>query len=367
MAAPLAMTTAMDGTKTNSSNVSSIGFRNGPLVDVHSFPSGTFRDRGHRRHRSSGAGGMGGSETCPDAFSEGHVNLITATSDALRRLEEEENLPVALVDYRSRVSQRLVRERIKQLALSSDHWPVPSPRPGPVTLRQPPRRPENQPTPTREPENQPTRSPQPAPKSVQEAIQKLALSDKTIRDSYSTVPAGLAEGSLCQLDITLCPRGCEEHRDNIQKIGSINAYVDTGAHVTIISSDLLSEDYWKFLQTADENEPYRNTVGGTGQRIFCQVDFIIEIPQLDHFTFNVLALVVPRSAMPNQLSGVLLGQRSFLERMEFSFRPWRITKAVESESGGSFDDLKERPQNHGWGTVEIKRFVDLEGNLHQFG
>lgn len=284
-------------------------------------------------------------------FENAHVSLVEATSDALRRLQQEDTLPTALIDFRPRRSRHLIRQKIKELALNgndNDHRPLPTK--APSSPRKPLRV-----------ENQPSRTPQRATKSIQEAVRRLALADRTNRDPYITVHAELAEKYLPRLDIMLSVRGIDDEEANTQYLGSVTAFVDTGAHITCISADLLPSEYWKYLQTDTENAPYRVD---DGQRVFTQIDFMIDLPQMRDFTFNGLARVVPRHAMPNALSGVLLGQNTFLDRMEFSLRPWRVTQALYG--GGFLDVTAEKPPGQGWGTIDIKRWVDLDGKMIDF-
>lgn len=280
-------------------------------------------------------------------FPQTHVDLIEAMSDALRRLQQEDTLPTTLIDFRPRRSRRLIRKKIKELAL--EHIPPsPSEPPSPrKSLRT---------------ENRPLRAPQRATKSVQDAVRRLALADRTNRDPYLMVRAGLAESHLTQLDIVLNLRGIDDDEGNTQLLGSARAFVDTGAHVTCISSDLVEPDYWTYLRTHPENAPYRV---GTEPHVSIQVDFMLDLPQLKDFTFSGLAKVVPREAMPNSLSGVLLGQHTFLDRMEFCLRPRRIIHALQG--GGTFDDdTAERPLDQGRGTIDIKHWIDLDGKIYEF-
>ncbi|KAI9785226.1 MAG: hypothetical protein M1816_000474 [Peltula sp. TS41687] len=324
-------------------------------------------------------------------FRNAHMSLMEALVTALSRLGQESTLPHKLIpiDFRSRRSKRIIRARIKQSALDYVDWektmelareyvfvdrPPPS---APSTLQSEPRRVEenqqdasrstpqratmslstnnelsrkrvldndNRPSPSESPqsrthsqplrvENQPSPTPQPASKSVEDAVRTLALADHhTTSRGPSLAPShtGLAETHLPRLDMLLSVRGIDDILENSQSLGSVQAFVDTGAHVTTISADLLPSD---------------------PDGISCQVDFMIELPQVKNFTFNALASVVPRSSMPNQLSGALLGQCSFLDRMEFSLRPWRITKALQG--GGILDDNNDtavqKSQDQGWG------------------
>ncbi|KAI9826717.1 MAG: hypothetical protein M1826_006599 [Phylliscum demangeonii] len=135
-------------------------------------------------------------------------------------------------------------------------------------------------------------------------------------------------------------------------------------HLTPFHYEMSSSNstFWDYLQTDSKNEPYRfSTSAGYGSS--SQVDFTLDLPQLRSYSFAGIANIVPLEAMPNRFSGVLLGQQTFLDRMEYSFKPRAVMEAL-----GELDDADPVARKDGelWGVVNMIRYVDMSGHLITF-
>ncbi|KAJ6257888.1 hypothetical protein Dda_7677 [Drechslerella dactyloides] len=86
---------------------------------------------------------------------------------------------------------------------------------------------------------------------------------------------------------------------------------DTGAHRTFISEDFLPTRFLSFLQEHPVNEPYRTRDAGK-QIVIVQCDLKLRFTN-GEFEMVGLATVLPRSAIPNQWNGVILGQSTFIK------------------------------------------------------
>lgn len=281
-------------------------------------------------------------------FDNACMTIVEGTEKALQRLREEPSLPVALIDARTRRARVKQKAALQQMArdyaqnrpdiqhsVSSRHhqgenWP--SSHHGPLPV------------------------PQSASKETREILRRMALNDRTIRDPYATFSLTIDERYLPRLDVMLKINALDDDPEVRQEVlGLTRAIVDTGAHMTCISGDLISPNFLQYLSEDDSNAPYRSMSESESESILLsiQVDLILMIPNLKDFTFSCIAKVVPIHRMPNQFSGVLLGQRSFLDRMEYCLRPRVVIQAM------SGDDAVDGAT---WGTIDIKRWVDYDND-----
>ena len=128
------------------------------------------------------------------------------------------------------------------------------------------------------------------------------------------------------------------------KVSNIPCLWDTGAHITTISDDILSEEFRLFIQaeaykdywvTSADRNSWVVSVGGALQ--FSNTNLELEF----------VARVVPRDQMPNGFSGVLLGQRGVIDCIDYRATPSKFLKSLGQEV----------PEGV-WGDLVILNFYD---------
>ena len=124
---------------------------------------------------------------------------------------------------------------------------------------------------------------------------------------------------------------------------------DTGSHDCTITADLLPEKFTNRL-TDPENDPYRN-----GSGITVQIQGYLALSN-SQFFFESIFYVVPPPTVPNGRRGVILGQRCFMDHMDFRQVPRTIL-------GGRGEQLKEDE----WGDIKIMEWMDpISGETKAF-
>lgn len=122
---------------------------------------------------------------------------------------------------------------------------------------------------------------------------------------------------------------------------------DTGSYNCIITRDILPPDFAEYLDTP-ENDPYRDETGAV-----VQVDGYVALTNTGFKFQEVIFRVVPPSMVPNSRSGVILGQRGFIDRIVYTATPRAILQSRGEEIG---DDE--------WGVITISEYVDIDDVLH---
>ncbi|KAI9749219.1 MAG: hypothetical protein M1815_002687 [Lichina confinis] len=248
-------------------------------------------------------------------LAENYVGLVDATEKALDRMREEESLPETLIDRKAREIRQSIRRKLRQIALTETPWDLGE------HSRLSPALPESaDPAPTFIDDSDPT----PATGKIKQNLRRLALSDRTNRDPYLHAPSGKAEKYPAQVLVKLRMSALDEDIRDKSRIAP--AYIDTGAHFTAVSASLL--------------------------------DVKLDIKGVAGHTFNIIAVVCEK--LPNDFQGVLLGQHTFLDSMEFKLTPSRILRArnpVEEEGLGAADV---------WGWIDITCFADTEDRVFSF-
>lgn len=122
---------------------------------------------------------------------------------------------------------------------------------------------------------------------------------------------------------------------------------DTGSYGCIITRDILPRGFAEYLDTP-ENDPYRDETGAV-----VQVDGYVALTNTGFKFQEVIFRVVPPSRVPNSRSGVILGQRGFIDRMVHTATPRAILQRRGEEIG---DDE--------WGVITISEYVDMDDVLH---
>ena len=126
------------------------------------------------------------------------------------------------------------------------------------------------------------------------------------------------------------------------KLTSTTCLWDTGSYACIISDDLLPVEFQEFLKT-EIHDPYRGPHG-----IFVTVDAVFGFTGSDT-QLTVLFNVMPVEKIPNQRSGIILGQKTFLECMAYRTIPRRILVLKGEEVDEKF-----------WGDIILEENMDVE-------
>jgi hypothetical protein len=183
------------------------------------------------------------------------------------------------------------------------------------------------------------------------ALKKLAVETILLPGApyLLTLHSRLAEAYLPSLTGRMVLTGLDSNDQSpMASVTTNKIYFDTGAHISVMSDDLVTEEFRQYLQL-EENAPY---LQDSGSKV--QVSASLRFSN-NHFTLAFIILVVPLDKMPNRFSGVLLGQRTFIDRLQFEMIPRNLLVAREQNIPDEF-----------WGDILIKAFMDLEGDIHEF-
>jgi hypothetical protein len=122
---------------------------------------------------------------------------------------------------------------------------------------------------------------------------------------------------------------------------------DTGAHSSIIVEDLLPVKFREYLSHST-HDPYRSE---NQLRVHVDATIVFSNKVLE---IGCIFLVVPRSAVPNGRVGIILGQRSLMDRLSYKCVPRRILVA-----------RGELVPETIWGDIVLEEYLTLEEELHR--
>jgi hypothetical protein len=130
-------------------------------------------------------------------------------------------------------------------------------------------------------------------------------------------PAFLAENCLPIIkgNVTLSTIDLVENHEH--KLKNINILFDTGAQVTSVTEDVLSDSFRELLKDP-QLDVYRTNSG-----LYLQMDSTIALTNTN-FAMNTMVLVVPKRNVPNSRSGIVLGQRGAIDCLHFEAVPKRF-------------------------------------------
>ena len=114
---------------------------------------------------------------------------------------------------------------------------------------------------------------------------------------------------------------------------------DTGCHVTTISADLITPAFYQYIQ----GPAYESR---TSDLAVISVDARLQLSNTS-IDMSFIARIVPREMMPNQMSGVLLGQVGLINCIEVRQIPREFL----------IEDGQEVPE-HIWGDLVVERYID---------
>ena len=126
-----------------------------------------------------------------------------------------------------------------------------------------------------------------------------------------------------------------------------NALWDTGADMTYITDDRLSQDFRRFINEDDVNGPYQRD-----ESTWVQISCMLEFSNKTVIQIDTVAVVIPRAFAPNERSSILLGQRGVIDSLEYLSVPQKTA-------------LKRDPTfpKDRWGYFNIISYCDTDGEL----
>lgn len=154
------------------------------------------------------------------------------------------------------------------------------------------------------------------------------------RNPFITNKPGVDDRYLACVSGKLILSGLDAEDDGLEEeIIWSKCLWDTGAHTCSISDDILSEDFRAYLQDP-VHDPYRNS-----NVPVVQVDASFGLSKAN-VSISTVFTVLPLSKIPNQRSGIILGQSAFMNHLSFRAIPRAILEAKgESVSEGIWGDI----------------------------
>jgi len=189
-------------------------------------------------------------------------------------------------------------------------------------------------------------TPPPARPGTKERVRKLAreaLAQGYRQPYVFNIRALLTESTLATVSGSLTLEMIDDEDDDKSatcKLVLKDMLWDTGSHGCTITADLLPERFASRLAES-ENDPYRDE---SGTMVRVQGYLALSNSQL---FFESIFTVVPSSTVPNGRRGVILGQRCFMDHMDFRQMPRGILE-------GHGNELK----NDEWGDIKIIEWID---------
>ena len=128
-------------------------------------------------------------------------------------------------------------------------------------------------------------------------------------------------------------------------VSDSNVLFDTGAHISTITNDLLNDEFRDHLSSTI-NDPYRSKNGVT-----VQVAATLAFGDQPPLEMDCLFHVIPRDSVPNQRSGIILGQHTMIDSIQYSSRPRKtlITRG-------------EKVMDTVWGDIVVGGYVTVDGD-----
>jgi hypothetical protein len=186
------------------------------------------------------------------------------------------------------------------------------------------------------------------PAAIREDLRRLAEETIYHGPPFAVLPAQSLQGYLPTVRGSMLLELIDiDDVDRIAaKIENVDMLWDSGAHISYISSDLVSEQFNRQLRDPGYLATYQ---WGSAHSGMCMVDAELEFSNCRH-SLAGLVVVCPKDQMPNNYSGVLLRQRSILDRMMYLVQPRAILVAQGIVVP---EDI--------WGQINIKAYISLPG------
>lgn len=180
---------------------------------------------------------------------------------------------------------------------------------------------------------------------IRKDLQKLARETQYYRPPFFTIPAaGILDGHLPTVRGKLLLECLDSGMDDTTaKLDDVEMLWDTGAHITYITDSLIPDRLKALLASEENMTAYKWGTSGSKCIANAWLEFSNAVLEI-----NGLVVVCPKEEMPNQYVGVILGQRTILDRMMYTVKPRAILQAQGEEVSEEV-----------WGKVHLQAYVTL--------
>jgi hypothetical protein len=127
----------------------------------------------------------------------------------------------------------------------------------------------------------------------------------------------------------------DDSDDTTCKIPNMRCLWDTGAHFPTITEDVLAPSFLKQIRS----EEYAATYGGGPDNPVVQVAIALQFSNSNH-TLEGIAIVRPAGSLQNGFSGMILGQHSLLNSIEYHVVPAQVLRAKGVDAQGSWGEIR---------------------------
>lgn len=184
----------------------------------------------------------------------------------------------------------------------------------------------------------PSKKPSTAVKRILKENAKLTEPD---RNPYVTMKSRVDEKHLAFIPGRLTLSGLDAEDDSLtEEILCSRCLWDTGAQACSISEDLLSDAFLAYLRDP-VHDPYRNSNVPA-----VQVDASFGFSN-SSISISTIFTVLPLSKIPNQRSGIILGQNAFINHILYRAVPRAILEAKG-----------EHVEEGVWGDIVVEEIVE---------
>lgn len=185
--------------------------------------------------------------------------------------------------------------------------------------------------------------PGPLSKEARERVKENAQPFLPFQDPYPVAIRAAIEADTLPIITARLRLESIDDEAKCEIISDAKLLFDTGAQQTIITDDILSHTFHRYL---DEpiNDPYRFDEG-------CRVQISANISFSNALvTLSTIALVVRRNVVPNMRSGVIFGQKGGIDSICYRSVPYKVLQAMG-------EDVDENT----WGDLIVDQYVDQDG------
>ncbi len=183
------------------------------------------------------------------------------------------------------------------------------------------------------------------PASIRDDLRKIAQDTEYHGPPFVTVDATPLQVYLPSVrGSALLELLDEEEMGATVKLQDVQMLWDTGAPITYISSDLLDDDFHRQLYQPDYVSMYQ---WGRPELAMCMISIRMEFSNSSIYLDGV-AVVCSMAQMPNNHSGIILGQRSILDRLVYTTEPRHTLLARGFQV-----------PSHVWGKIQVKGYVNM--------
>jgi hypothetical protein len=190
--------------------------------------------------------------------------------------------------------------------------------------------------------------PKPSAENVRKILKENAKSMQQFPDPYplKLVP-NIDEMTLALVPCSLKIEGFDsDPGDPTVTFAEIDGLWDTGAHSSVIVEDLLPGNFLQYLKDP-KHDPYRSSSGSLRVQVSATLGFSNGAIQIE-----AIFVVVPRTAVPHERIGILLGQKTLIDRIVHLTTPIAVLLAKGFEMP---DEV--------WGHIDVYEYVNIEDEV----